>query len=441
MTEHELVKNCLTDIYKKCGYQDLTNLSQRDYDHVSQEIERATGILISATTIKRLLNGEFSRMPQVATLNAIASFLGYKSWQEYKSHTASHIKKTPVVSPEVQTVPHTPPHTLPVKTHRMRNIAVAACVLAVVAFLVFIQFSKPRNYKSYSTATFTVKKNTSNEIPNTVVFNYNIDDVDADSFFIQQSWDWNRRVRIHKKTYTLTDIYLEPGYHVAKLIANDSIIRTVDVSIPTDRWILFAKDMVPAANPQYIKVDTTRSHRIFSADERDLLNSHITNDREKEFVYTYFPSHFVTDADNFRLTTRVRVKEVRSNACPYLTLEVFCQRYYIFFKSTTKGCTSESYVEFGENFISGKDHDLALLGLDVTQWIDVEVAVVNKQATIRLNGQHVFSTSYKNSTGFLTGFGFISNGLCEVESVDLKGLNGATVYQASYPHANLSKLP
>jgi hypothetical protein len=434
MTEHELVKNCLTDIYKKCGYEDLSSLSQRDYDHVSQEIERVSGILISATTIKRLLNGEFSRMPQVATLNAIATFLGYKSWQEYKSHVTSQTKKAAVNTVEQPVIAPTPV----VKKHRMRYIALAACVLAVVAFLVFIQFSKPRNYKSYSTATFTVKKNTSNEIPNTVVFNYNIDDVDADSFFIQQSWDWNRRVRIHKKSYTLTDIYLEPGYHVAKLIANDSIIRTVDVSIPTDRWILFAKDMIPAANPQYIKVDTTRSHGIFSADEKDLLSSHIGNDKEKEFVYIYFPSRFAADADNFRLTTRVRMKEVRSNSCPYLTIEVFCQRYYIFFKSTTKGCTSESYAEFGENFISGKDHDLASLGLDVTQWIDVDVTVVNKYATIRLNGKDVFTASYKNATGFVTGLGFISNGLCDVESVDLKGLNGANVYHASYLPANFT---
>ncbi|MEI9809516.1 MAG: hypothetical protein WDO16_17520 [Bacteroidota bacterium] len=41
----------------------------------------------------------------------------------------------------------------------------------------------------------------------------------ADSFFIQQSWDKNRRVKIDKHSHTLTDIYYEPGYHIAKLIA------------------------------------------------------------------------------------------------------------------------------------------------------------------------------------------------------------------------------
>ena len=85
------------------------------------------------------------------------------------------------------------------------------------------------------------------------MFHYNIDDVKADSFFIQQSWDVNRRVRIFKNNYTLTDIYYEPGYHMAKLIANDSIIQTVDVSIPSDGWFLFAMNTKPKSNPVYIK--------------------------------------------------------------------------------------------------------------------------------------------------------------------------------------------
>ncbi len=101
-------------------------------------------------------------------------------------------------------------------------------------------------------AQFSMNKTTRNDLPNTVVFNYNIDDVNADSFFIQQSWDKDRRVRIDKKNHTLTDIYYEPGYHVAKLIANDSVIRTIDVSIPTDKWFYYARERKPASIPEYV---------------------------------------------------------------------------------------------------------------------------------------------------------------------------------------------
>jgi hypothetical protein len=39
------------------------------------------------------------------------------------------------------------------------------------------------------------------------------------------------------------------------------------------------------------------------------------------------------------------------------------------------------------------------------------------------------SADYKTSAGLITGLGFISNGLCEVEFVELKGLDGKTIYQ------------
>ena len=45
-------------------------------------------------------------------------------------------------------------------------------------------------------ATFSAAKVTGNDLPNTVVFTYDVTAVTADSFFIQQSWDRTRRVRV-----------------------------------------------------------------------------------------------------------------------------------------------------------------------------------------------------------------------------------------------------
>ena len=122
--------------------------------------------------------------------------------------------------------------------------------------------------------------------------------------------------------------------------------------------------------------------------------------------------------------TRVRVKAVRNNQCPYLMCEVFCQRYFMFFKSMPKGCASESTAEFGDNYLSGKNVDLSPLCYDVSQWMDITFTVKNKQATISFNNTPVLTAAYHQPTGLVTGMGFISNGLCEVDSADLKGLDG-----------------
>src|SRR5688500_7483667 len=82
--EQTLVRLCLLEIFKRNGYAGDALLTHRDFEHISREIESKTSTLISVSTLKRLLNGEFSRIPQIATLNALSNYLGFKNWQEYK---------------------------------------------------------------------------------------------------------------------------------------------------------------------------------------------------------------------------------------------------------------------------------------------------------------------------------------------------------------------
>jgi hypothetical protein len=434
MTEQGIVRETLVKIFKKNGYEELDRLTQRDFDHISHEIEENTGTLISGSTIKRLLNGNFSRLPQIATLDAISGYLGYKSWQEYKL-TSRFGEKNLTEEKAI----HTTDVVAENRSGTLRKftlVSMISLIVGIVVIVVFIQFSDTKQLSNLDKASFSVRKNTYNEVPNTVVFNYNIDDVQADSFFIQQSWDKNRRVRIFKKNYTLTDIYYEPGYHVAKLIANDSIIRAVGISIPTDRWFLFAKDN-PSSKPEYITADNIVKDGMLGINENDILKSKIDIGKEKEYLYTFFPSKIEVNSDNYVLKTKIRMKQVKNNSCPYIMLEVFTQRYPMFFVTTSRGCASESMLQFGEQFIGGKDRDLAPLSSDVTQWHDIELSVKNRQVNIFLDHEKVFTTSYKNTSLLIAGLGFVSNGICEIDFIHLEGSDGKIVYENNFDRDSL----
>jgi hypothetical protein len=435
-SEQDLVKACLTEILKRNGYDDVSKLAQRDYEHISNAIEAKTTILISVSTLKRLLHGEFARIPQTATLNAISSYLGYKSWQDFKLSL-----RPKVVSRIVNEAPfHAPVADQQKKITPFKRIkqitAISLGAISVIIAVLFIRYAPGNSPGNYDKATFSAEKTTSNEIPNTVVFHYNIDDVKADSFFIQQSWDVNRRVRIYKNKYTLTDIYYEPGYHLAKLIANDSIIMTVDVSIPSDGWFIFAIEPKPRSNPEYIKPTLPLvNNGVMALNENDLVANQIDKSKEKKYVYTLFPADLHVKSDNYSFKTRVKMHEVRNNFCPTLMVEVWTQRYFNFFQSTTKGCVSEAMAEFGENFMSGKNNDLSALGYDLTEWVDVEWIVKNRHVTLSFNGKVVLETSYNQDVGYLTGIAFISNGLPEIDFVELKGLDGSVVYANDFSEA------
>lgn len=445
MNEHDLVKKCLTEILRLNGYDETSKLSLRDFEHISNAVEAKTSILISVSTLKRLLHGDFSKIPQTATLNAISSYLGFKNWQDYKLSLRPK-KVVPIIKEvPVHTVREVPVHTPPVVQakrespfNRLKQItAISMGAVSVIIAILFIRYAPANSPGNYDKATFSAEKTTSDEIPNTVVFHYNIDDVKADSFFIQQSWDVRRRVRIYKKNYTLTDIYYEPGFHLAKLMANDSIIKTFDVNIPTKGWFLFTKSDLSQKIPQYIKptLPIVKNGSML-IDKADLLANDIDASSEKLYIYSIFPPNVKVSSDNYRLKARVRVHEVRNNLCPTLMIEATTQQYFNFVQFTTMGCASESMTEFGENFISGKNADLTALCYDLNQWADVEIRVEKRTTTVSLNGKTVYTVPYKKSAGLLTGITIISNGLTEIDDVELKGLDGTVVYENDFSSAD-----
>jgi hypothetical protein len=426
LTEQEWVKIGMATLCKKAGFTDCLNLVQRDLEFISDSIESKTGVLISLSTIKRLLNGQFSRQPQIATLNAISMFLGYQSWQDFKldkiQETNGLISNGKSIEEKVILTGN--------RTNRFSYtrylLAGGLLLFTAIALFAFLKFNKPKT-GNFDKAQFSVNKTTTNDLPNTVVFNYNIDNVNADSFFIQQSWDKDRRVRINKNSHTLTDIYYEPGYHVAKLIANDQVIKTIDVSIPTDRWFYYARERKPSSVAEYISCAGFKNGAL-AMNKEDLVSSGIDIQKDYLYLQVYFPTRIEYSSDNYILNCRIRINEVKNNFCPFLMCEVFCQKNFMFFKSTSKGCSSEMKAQFGETILNGKTHDLSLMGTDVKEWQDVEVIVKDRKVTVRINKKDVLSAGYNQSSGMITGLGFLSNGLPEVDFVSLRTPDGKDIY-------------
>jgi hypothetical protein len=424
MSEQQLVKNCLAEICRRNGFAQPGQMSQRDFEHISQELETKTGTLISTSTIRRLLNGEFSRIPQTATLNAISVYLGFKNWQEYKLSVAGSVDETIPVNEKTSAAPQ---RSLIIP---FKSIAAAAASVCLILFFSFIKSGSFVN-PHYEKAKFSVTKTTNNDLPNTVVFNYDVTEVNADSFFIQQSWDITRRVKIDKNGHTLTDIYYEPGYHKAKLIANDSIIKTFDVSIPTDKWIYYVKEKSFSGKPQYVQ-STGFKNGMLAMDKKELSQSKVDVTKENFYVMLNFPSQFIPSTDNFIYSCRARVVNVLNTACPFLMVEIFGQRNFNYFISKPKGCAYEMMAQFGEKELDGKTTDLSPLAMNVNEWQDIEFSVINKTAHIKINGVEVYSVSYSNSSGLITGIGFISNGLAEVEYAELKTPDGKVLYSDDF---------
>ena len=434
ISDRELVIKSMEELCRKTGFDDPSNMVQRNLEFLAETIETKTGVLISLSTIKRLMTGNFSRQPQIATLNAIALSLGYDNWHSYKFNQS----RKPLQTTPDENELHQKPLRGNFKLYKRYLAVVGIAVLTTICLLTILKFQKP-GLGNIESARFSAEKTTNNDLPNTVIFEFNIDDVMADSFFIQQSWDKNRKVRIYKKSYTLTDIYYEPGYHKAKLLANDRIIKTVDVSIPTDRWFFYSKEKLPKALPKYIQTENGVRNGSLQLSKQEVIDSEVDIKRQNEYMHVYFPGKIESTSDNFIMKFRLKVNPVTNNFCPYFMAEVFCQKNFMYFTSMPKGCASDIITQFGEKFGSGKKNDFSGLASDPKNWQDVELTIKDKNVTIRINSKKVFSTSYRESAGLITGIGFISNGLVEVDFVNLKTLDGKKIFDDDFERSTASQ--
>ena len=420
--DKKLVRRCVEEFCRKMGYPQGSKISQRDIEHLCSQIEEKTKILISFSTLKRIIEGKFERLPQQSTLDALTRFIDYAGWQDFKAkqnETASGQKYEP------QPLDVKPPGRR--SFFNVRYLLILACTVLVSAIL----FKALQKNKT-ATAVFSVKKILLQGVPNTVVFSYDIDQIAGDSFFIQPSWNPKQRMKIEKNNYTLTDIYYEPGYHTAKLISNNNVIKKVVVNIPTPDWVGYSKVRFTDLYPEYLKKDYLIHDSVLGTTLMGLKASNVDFREDKIYYYAYFPDSILVSSDNFKLSARVRMSKVKNTLCPWIISEVYSENSFFYFTGTLPGCVSQAEARFGEQYIHGKTKDLSALGFDVMQWQEIEIHVVQKRFTISIGGTQVFSQPYTRPGGFIKGMGFGSNGLCEVDYVELQDAHGNIVYKNDF---------
>lgn len=421
--DKDLVKRCLAEIKQQMGYTASARLSQRDIEHLSEQIEAKTKILISLSTLKRILNGQFDRLPQTSTLNALTCFAGYTGWHDFKAKKISE-----------QTIENQPENKKPEsknKNHTRFWIG-AGIFLLLVLMTLLLQPSLLRGNNTTSEVKFSARQTSTARIPNSVVFTYDVSKTDADSFYFQQSWNEKTRISIQKNNHTLTDIYYEPGYHRAKLWANGKVLKEVGVNITTKEWVSYTKRAFTEIKPRYFSKGKIIHDGVLGLTDEAFDENHIDFQQDQLYFSTFFPEILEAEGDNFMYKVRFRLRKIKATLCPWIMTEVFCQNSFIYFTNTISGCISEINAKISDNYLSGKTTDLSAFGCDLTQWQELEIRVINKNVGVYLAHKKIFEKPYQQALGPIAGIGFASNGLFEIDEVVLKNHQNKVIYQASF---------
>ena len=407
------------------------SLRQRDLEYLADSIEEHSGVKLSLSTLKRLWKKDYDQTPHPSTLDALVSILGYKSWQDFRlSHEPLH---------EIAVVPSVR------KTRRIFSpwtILPVVVAAAVIMWLIAFRSGKGDKIKPIirGPIEFTGNKTVSQGVPNTVIFNYDLSNVEADSFFFQQSWNNMEKVSIDPKGHSYSNIYYYPGFHKAKLIANDSILKRFRVHITTDGWLPVIGYRSDGDNrPIYVKKSRSWPDGTYHITGDDLVASKV--DVTKTFSLSYFNIREFdnTHSDNFSIDTRVKCDSSNNTPCPGFEMVIMCEEHIFFVRIMGRGCERDIALKMGEVVLNGMSTDLSPFGRDVYQWQDLKVEVVNKKAAIFIDGKNVYTVDFKNDLGKIVGLAYHFTGTAAIDYVRLKNKEGKMVYDDEFEEKITSK--
>jgi len=421
-SEREYINLCKQLIEEKFHFENEGGtLRQRDLEYLADSIEEGSGIKLSLSTLKRVWKKDYDQTPHPSTLQAIVSVLGFKDWQEFK------LKSTP--EPSIVAPKKTP------KVFLRRWMALPA-IMAVALLFWLIAFRPRKQDKTKpmvkGPVTFTGNKTVSQGVPSTIVFNYDVSNVVADSFFFQQAWNEMEKVKIDPKGHYYSNIYYYPGFHKAKLIANDSIIKRFRVHITTDGWLPLVRYSRMDNMPLYVKKNNPVVNGALHITRGDLSASNVNMDKDLVLSYFNVREFENTNSDNFSLDTRIKSDSSNNQPCPGFELTIMCEEHIFFVDLTGKGCERNIAVKMGEVYHDGSNNDLSGLGRDLYDWQHLKIHVTHKQATIYLDDKPVHSITFKNDFGKVVGLNYNFTGTGAIDYVKLKNGEDKLVFDDEF---------
>lgn len=426
-SEQDFLDLCKTKIEAKyhLGNNGGSRLRQRDFEYLIDLIEETSEIKLSVSTLKRLWRDSSEQNPHPATLDALVSILGYKDWLEFKVDNA----------PQVETVEsQSDDSTEKITADFAKSKLVLFGTSLVIVTLIIISFTSTKSGippDNLEDMLFSVNNTVSSGVPNTVIFNYDLEGIEAEEFYIQQDWDPGNREEIDPSAEYFTSIYYYPGFHKARILADETVLKTEDVFIRTEGWLAVAVYNDNDDIPVYLAADSSTGGML-SIREEALLEKGVDVDRFGGAGFFNIRDYGGLDGHNFKSETRFRLRELVNIPCPAIQFTIHTEEDIYFVQFTSMGCVGGIELLLGETYMSGGNNDLSPFGIDVFDWQELSLTVENKFATIFLNGENIFEAGFENDFGKVVGVDYRFSGMGDVDYLRLKKLDDTLVFEDDF---------
>ena len=384
--EYHLVQQCLLEIENRLDWGSSDSWHNDVFIELSEHIQKETQVNLSTTTLKRVWGKvKYQNAPSISTLNTLSKFAGYENWRAFKN------KKEPKKKPSL----------IKDKVFQNMGIIVAAAGIMTFAFISFFSMVSTENDNipplDLSKIHFKSRP-ISKGLPNSVVFDLNLDEITSDSIYIQQFWDRTKTVKIKPKQKQATGIYYYPGYFRAKLLVDGKIIKEHDLFIASDEW-MGTIDYEPI--PKYINVNDTMSDPLSFS---DTVVKEIKENKNPIVSTFHLVKDFNMSGDDMTIETTVKnIYNEKWAVCQTLRIVVLGSSGAMIIPFSIPGCVSDINLMLNDVYVRGKEHDLSSLGTDLSDFKKLKINVENNKVTVYIEDQEVYSNNYHEPIGKFVG--------------------------------------
>lgn len=414
------VRRCRQLIEQDLNWIESSKWTRREYELLLELIFDKTGVLLSLSTIRRIWNDKFKNIPNKSTLDALAVMAGFANWLnfiELKNVQNEQFEKSPKSRVGI-----------------VITLIIAFTIIISSLLIYFYPYGDHQYVNIIGEINFEYSQKSDSLIPNIVVFSYDVENIEADSFFIVESTHNYEKKSLKLKKGQLTSAYYHPGNYEAFLMANDSVIKKLNIEILSNSWIAMINYRALNENVPFYFYDSDIIQNGNLSVPKDLLIKN--NIRIEDDLFVTFSNTFDSEPtvyDEYIFSTKVKLDSIEINSSsPGIYLGLLFESDFCYIPLTQNGGQGKLQLKYGNTVFSSNDSDLSGFGCNIYNWQEVSIRSVNGFLSIIVNDKEAFTISDSSVMGAFKGFSFNFDGIGSVDYVSLLTLENDTAYYTSF---------
>ncbi|WP_143307145.1 hypothetical protein [Chitinophaga vietnamensis] len=396
-SEKRYIQACLAMVEQQLNRGSSHDWTTYDFEKLSEEIQEATQVALSVTTLKRLWGKlKYDNAPAVTTLNTIAQFAGYADWRAFKYQ---HAMPAPA-SPEKIKIAH----------RRWPYALLGIIPLLVILYFLVFSGTDPKTAANAASFYFSSNKTVTSGVPNSVIFHYEAHAA-ADTVFIAQSWDVRRKVAVPRDQQEYSAIYYQPGYFRAKLMVGKQIVKEHDLMITSDGWVALVENNKTEA-PLYFRQQEFRHDSGVAVSRATMEAYHLGLQPEApklRFINVRDMEGIQNDQFVFETSLKSDFNEGTA-ACQRVQVLILCKNDVITIPLCAKGCVGEMSLYANGAAASSRSADLSKFGCNMSDWVKLRVEANNRHLRFFVNGVEASALDCPNAPTDIVGLQYRFDG-------------------------------